>query len=47
VFVLAYKCAKCGDEIKEIYEGSIRCPSCGYKILYKTRDSLAKEVSAD
>jgi len=44
---MAYRCAKCGEKIPEIAEGSIiRCPSCANKILYKLRDGVAKDVKA-
>jgi len=38
-----YKCAACGyvaskDELERLMMG-VRCPRCGYKILYKIRTS--------
>ncbi|MBS3061819.1 MAG: DNA-directed RNA polymerase subunit P [Candidatus Diapherotrites archaeon] len=40
-----YKCGKCGTMIESIaYE--VRCPNCAYKILYKQRSSVVKEVMA-
>ena len=40
-----YKCGKCGTIVETIaYE--VRCPNCAYKVLYKTRSPVAKEVDA-
>jgi DNA-directed RNA polymerase subunit RPC12/RpoP len=45
--MMAFRCAKCGEKIASLQEGSIiRCPSCANKILYKLRDSVAKDVKA-
>lgn len=44
---MAYKCAKCGTEVQNVYEGLVRCPSCGYRILYKLREPISKTVKAD
>lgn len=44
---MVYKCAKCGTEVQNVQEGLVRCPSCGYRILYKKREALAKVVKAD
>ena len=41
-----YKCLKCGKEVTMLIPGSIRCPSCGFKIFSKTRESIAKTVKA-
>ncbi len=43
---MAYRCAKCGNEFDELPKGMVRCPSCAYKIVFKTRDPLAKEIKA-
>ncbi|MBN2067723.1 MAG: DNA-directed RNA polymerase subunit P [Candidatus Diapherotrites archaeon] len=43
---MPYKCGKCGEIIKELPEGVIRCPVCAYKVLYKVRDPIAKDVQA-
>jgi DNA-directed RNA polymerase subunit P len=38
-----YKCFNCGKEIKYDYlRKKIRCPYCGSKILFKTRDRPTK-----
>jgi DNA-directed RNA polymerase subunit RPC12/RpoP len=41
-----YKCAKCGETFNKLPEGMIRCPSCAWKILYKTRAGVAKNIKA-
>ncbi len=44
---MTYRCAKCGGRIETLPEGGlIRCPSCANKILYKLRDSVAKDIKA-
>ncbi len=40
-----YVCAACGKEVKEIGE-IVRCPFCGYRILYKARQPIGKRVKA-
>ncbi len=44
---MGYKCGKCGTKVTTIEEGMVRCPSCGYRIIYKTRESLAKTIKVD
>jgi DNA-directed RNA polymerase subunit RPC12/RpoP len=44
---MAYKCGKCGTPVSSIEEGMVRCPSCGFRIIYKTRDPIAKTVKVD
>lgn len=44
---MAYKCAKCGTEVTNVSEGLVRCPSCGHRVLYKTREPISKTVKAD
>jgi len=44
---MSYRCAKCGIEVTSIEEGMVRCPSCGHRILYKTRDPIAKTLKVD
>ncbi len=43
---MAYVCAYCGKKVKQL-EGFIRCTYCGYRILIKSRPSIAREVPAD
>ena len=45
-FLMSYKCAKCGEKIHGLSPGTLRCPSCANKILYKMRDSVGKEIKA-
>jgi len=38
--LIRYKCGRCGREIPAIeleYMPSIKCPYCGYRVLYKVR----------
>jgi len=44
---MSYRCAKCGTEVNNVSEGLVRCPSCGHRILYKTREPIAKEIKSD
>ena len=44
---MPYACGKCGTEVASVAEGMVRCPSCGYRILYKKRESVAKTVKVD
>ncbi len=42
-----YKCFNCGKSVKPDYvKKKIRCPYCGYKILYKER-SVSVKVKAE
>ena len=41
-----YKCLQCGKEVNTLIMGSIRCPSCGFKIFSKTRDPITKTLKA-
>jgi DNA-directed RNA polymerase subunit RPC12/RpoP len=43
---MSYKCGKCGEEIEKLPDGIIRCPVCAYKVLYKKRVPVAKELKA-
>ena len=40
-----YECGMCGKILDSLKE-SIRCPYCGYRIIYKTRPIVAKKVIA-
>jgi len=44
---VAFICGKCRNEISSLFEGMVRCPSCGHRILYKARDSIMKEIKAE
>jgi len=44
-----YECAGCGKEVKSTDLGQlpgIKCPNCGYRILYKRRPPVVKKVKA-
>lgn len=41
-----YKCAKCGREVEFDKEDPVRCPFCGYKIFFKERPKVVREVKA-
>ena len=41
-----YKCGNCGESFVQLPEGVIRCPKCAFKVLYKVRDPIAKELKA-
>ncbi len=41
--MVSYKCFQCGKQVKQDYiKKKIRCPYCGYKILFKERTVTAK-----
>ena len=41
-----YVCGKCGEKFETLSDGMVRCPVCAYKVLYKEREPIAKEVKA-
>lgn len=41
-----YKCVRCGKQMESLPEGSIRCPSCSFRVIEKIRPAVAAEVSA-
>jgi len=41
-----YKCGNCGELLKTLPQGIIRCPVCAYKVLYKVREPITKELIA-
>lgn len=41
-----YKCLQCGKVVDMVLSGSIRCPSCGFKVFEKVRDPITKTVKA-
>ncbi|MCX6801262.1 MAG: DNA-directed RNA polymerase subunit P [Candidatus Diapherotrites archaeon] len=43
---MTFRCVKCGAEVMSVVEGTVRCPKCGYRILYKTREPISKELKA-
>lgn len=43
ITMMSYKCLGCGKEVKQEYiKKKVRCPYCGYKILYKARSVVTK-----
>lgn len=42
-----YKCGKCGQTVKELPKGMVRCPACAYRILYKIRPPVTKKAKAE
>ena len=39
----SYKCFNCSKQVKQEYiKKKIRCPYCGYKVLYKERGMTTK-----
>lgn len=39
----AYKCFNCEKKVKAEYvKKKVRCPYCGYKIIYKARSIVSK-----
>lgn len=41
---MSYKCGKCGATVDLLTGAFVRCPMCANKVLYKTRQPVAKEV---
>lgn len=39
-----YECGKCGKSVELNSGGPVRCPYCGFKLLYKTRPKIVKRV---
>jgi len=44
-----YVCSnpKCKKRIESLDTKFTRCPYCGYRVLYKIREPVAREVSTD
>jgi DNA-directed RNA polymerase subunit P len=40
-----YKCGNCGKTV-EMDEGVVRCPFCGYKIVFKERSGNVRTIKA-
>ncbi|MEM3586795.1 MAG: DNA-directed RNA polymerase subunit P [Candidatus Jordarchaeaceae archaeon] len=46
---MVYICGKCGRQVtidSLNLLGGIKCPSCGYRVLYKARPPVVKRVKA-
>ncbi len=41
-----YVCPKCKRVFDRIPEGAVRCPYCGYRVLFKAREPVVKVVKA-
>ncbi len=47
--MIRYKCGKCGREFTALdleYMPSIKCPYCGYRVIYKIRPIGRKLIKA-
>jgi DNA-directed RNA polymerase subunit RPC12/RpoP len=44
---MAYVCGNCSTEINSVEDGLLRCPKCGFRIVYKKRDPVAKTIKVD
>ncbi len=44
---MSYKCGKCGTEVSSVEEGLVRCPNCGFRIIYKTREPISKTIKVE
>jgi len=43
----SYKCFQCGKNVKQEYiKKKIRCPYCGYRVLFKER-TVTKKIKTD
>jgi len=42
-----YRCESCGKDVEIGKEDPVRCPFCGYKILFKLRARRAKRVKSE
>jgi DNA-directed RNA polymerase subunit P len=39
-----YRCGQCGKEVNLGATDPVRCPYCGFKIIFKTRPGVVKKV---
>ena len=44
---MSYICPKSKKEIKELDPEYTRCPTSGWRVLYKSRPPIAKELGTD
>lgn len=42
---MGWKCYNCKKVVKEPH--TVKCPYCGYRILYKERPSVVRKVKAE
>ena len=40
------KCSECGRMVEKLPEGRVRCPHCGSRILFKSRQEIVRKVKA-
>lgn len=41
---MIYRCGECRELVELDLEYGVRCPKCGFKILYKVRPEIVKRV---
>ncbi|WP_456474212.1 DNA-directed RNA polymerase subunit P [Candidatus Pyrohabitans sp.] len=41
-----YRCGGCQREVELAKDDPVRCPFCGYKILFKIRPGVVKRVKS-
>lgn len=41
-----YSCGKCGSHFERRSKETVRCPECGYRIVYKVRTKKAVQYLA-
>jgi DNA-directed RNA polymerase subunit P len=39
-----YKCGQCGKNVELNTGDPVRCPYCGFKIIFKSRPKVVKKV---
>ena len=39
-----YRCSQCGKDVELGSNDPVRCPYCGFKIIFKTRPNIVKKV---
>ncbi|HJJ56471.1 MAG TPA: DNA-directed RNA polymerase subunit P [Methanocorpusculum sp.] len=42
--MVSYKCARCKQAVE--IDANVRCPYCGYRILFKDRGAITKVLKA-
>lgn len=46
--MVLYKCFDCKKEVpKNLVERKIRCPHCGYKVLFKVQNRETEPIKAE
>ncbi|KUO41963.1 MAG: DNA-directed RNA polymerase subunit P [Hadesarchaea archaeon YNP_N21] len=43
---MTYRCGNCDRTFEKIEATGIRCPYCGYRILFKVRPDVVRKVKA-